>query len=72
MIVSLEKHEKKKGKDLVKKMQSKKAENMLDFINCNNRELKVLENDPFLAPIRELFNKVSERIRPNVDNRTNR
>ena len=46
--------------------------NMLDFINCNNRELKVLENDPFLAPIRELFNKVSERIRPNVDNRTNR
>lgn len=72
LIVALEKHYKKKGKDLVKKMQSKKAENMLDFINCNNRELKVLENDPFLAPIRELFNKVSERIRPNVDNRTNR
>lgn len=72
LIVALEKHYKKKGKDLVKKMQSKKAENMLDFINCNNRELKVLENDPFLAPVRELFNKVSERIRPNVDNRTNR
>lgn len=59
---SLEKHYNKREESLIKKMQSKKAENMLDYLNKNFDELPSLENDPILEPLKDLISKVKDRI----------
>ena len=67
----LEKHYGKSGHDaLVRSMQKKKAENMLDFINNNYKELSILKGCKIAAPLEMIVKTVVERVRPGNDKTT--
>ena len=52
---------------LVKAMQTKKAENMLDFLTDHHADLKKLSEDDITKPLIALKQAVEERIRPQHD-----
>ncbi len=58
-------YHKKAVNTLVKAMQSKKAENMLDFLENNHDQLNVLSSDKIIEPLKQLAKAVEERTRPN-------
>lgn len=68
----LKKHYKKSRVDsLIKAMQTKKAENMLDFLTENHSNLSQLQNDPVAVPLIVLKAKVEERMHPQNGKDTN-
>ncbi len=58
---------KKKVDTLVKAMQTKKAENMLDFLTQHHSALKTLDGDKIAEPLKTLKQAVEERTHPNHD-----
>ena len=55
---------------LVSSMQKKKAENMLEFINSNYKNLSVLKGSKIAAPLEMIVNTVVGRVRPGDDKTT--
>ncbi len=55
---------------LIKAMQTKKAENMLDFLTKHHTALKLLSEDDILKPLTALMQTVEERTRPHHDQRS--
>lgn len=49
---------------LVKAMQTKKAENMMHFLSENHDLLSCMDNDKIASPLKNLKDKVAERIHP--------
>ena len=49
---------------LVKKMQKKKAENMLDFLRAYASQFNCLESDTLALPLFELKRKVERMVHP--------
>lgn len=60
----LQHYGKRKIATLVKSMQTKKAENMLQFLTSNHAELKVLVEDEIAAPLQMIACIVEERTHP--------
>lgn len=68
----LKKHYRKSRVDsLIKAMQTKKAENMLNFLTKNHSSLSQLETDPIAAPLIALKTAVEERVYPQDGENTN-
>ena len=66
--IVLETHYGKEKVDiLVKAMQTRKAENMMDFLTENYDKLSCLANDNIVLPLRNLISTVGERIHPKND-----
>lgn len=66
--IALETHYGKKKVDiLVKAMQTRKADNMMDFLTENYDKLSCLANDNIVLPLRNLISTVEERIHPKND-----
>ena len=55
---------------LVSSMQKKKAENMLEFINSNYKNLSILKGSKIAAPLEMIVNTVVGRVRPGDDKTT--
>lgn len=53
---------------LVKKMQERKAENMLSFLNEKEKKLSVLSNDDIAVPLKRIAELVEREVRPNAAN----
>ncbi len=65
---TLMKHYNKRSTNtLIKAMQTKKAENMMHFLSQNQASLSCLDNDKIASPLKNLRDKVSERIHPAND-----
>lgn len=68
----LKKHYRKSRVDsLIKAMQTKKAENMLNFLTKNHLSLSQLETDPIATPLIALKTAVEERVYPQDGENTN-
>lgn len=52
---------------LIKKMQERKAENMLAFVSKKIKELKVLEDDKIVNPIKRIVELVEGDVHPHVE-----
>ena len=52
---------------LIKKMQARKAENMLAFVSKKIKELKALENDKIVNPIKRIVELVEGDVHPHVE-----
>lgn len=48
-------------------MQTRKADNMMDFLTENYDKLSCLANDNIVLPLRNLISTVEERIHPKND-----
>lgn len=57
--------------DLVNAMQKKKAENMMEFLTKNHKELSCLEESKTVEPLTSLIRITTERTRPDNGERTN-
>ena len=57
--------------DLVNAMQKKKAENMMEFLTKNHKELSCLEESKIVEPLTSLIRITTERTRPDNGERTN-
>lgn len=57
-------YEKKDVNTLVRAMQAKKAENMLDFLTVHHTDLKTLSEDSITKPLTALKQAVEERTHP--------
>lgn len=55
---------------LIKAMQTKKAENMLDFLATHHTDLRLLSGDDILKPLDALKQTVEERTRPHHDQKS--
>ena len=60
-------YNKRSTNTLIKAMQTKKAENMMHFLSQNQASLSCLDNDKIASPLKNLRDKVSERIHPAND-----
>lgn len=50
--------------EIVYRMQRRKAENMLDYIQSNFHDLSILRNDKIVYPLFDLINKVKSKVHP--------
>jgi len=53
--------------ELIKKMQERKAENMLEFVAKRMKELRVLKNEKIMNPIKTLVELVERDVHPHVE-----
>lgn len=51
-------------KQLVRKMQERKAENMFSFVRAQQENLKILQSDPILEPITYLLSIAEKKVHP--------
>lgn len=56
---------------LIRAMQVKKAENMLDFLTKNHERLSILKDNPIAAPLYSLSKIIEERVHPQDGKVTN-
>ena len=56
---------------IVKRMQKKKAENMLSFLSEHHDKLGKLKDNKIFEPLSKLITTITEKTRPNNDKRTN-
>lgn len=54
-------------KELIEKMQERKAENMLEFVAKKMKELRVLHDDKIINPIKKLVELVERGVHPHVE-----